>query len=193
LCANAPDADQAYHNVCQHRGRRLVEPPAGGHNARGKTKQFVCGFHGWRWDINRDNTHILDKDDWKVCLTTENTRLAACASRHLGGWCSSTWTRIASRLRDFLEPAADMSTRSRWRKMRYRWRRWTGVSTAIGRPGSKPFWRAITGLFDPPAVHAVADWYSPSWPQGRTSTPAIARAKKGGDRIPHAHGQGRSA
>src|ERR1700751_3149265 len=52
IVRTAPDQIRAYHNVCQHRGRRLVDTPTGGHNARGKTKQFVCGFHGWRWDIN---------------------------------------------------------------------------------------------------------------------------------------------
>src|SRR5437868_2186741 len=61
IVRTAPDKIRAYHNVCQHRGRKLVDTPKNKTAACGKTKQFVCGFHGWRWDLNGDNVHILDK------------------------------------------------------------------------------------------------------------------------------------
>ena len=50
---------RAYHNVCSHRGRRLVDTPAGAKNARGKAKgrHFVCGYHGWRYNLDGENTH----------------------------------------------------------------------------------------------------------------------------------------
>src|SRR3954451_4936539 len=48
----APDKLSAYYNVCAHRGRRLVDCPQGAKNACGKRKLFVCGFHGWRFDLN---------------------------------------------------------------------------------------------------------------------------------------------
>ena len=35
IVRTAPDQIRAYHNVCQHRGRRLVDTPAGAHSARG--------------------------------------------------------------------------------------------------------------------------------------------------------------
>lgn len=41
-----PDEFAAYHNVCQHRGIRLVTEP-GSLGGRG---QFVCPFHGWCYD-----------------------------------------------------------------------------------------------------------------------------------------------
>ena len=34
----APDEIRAYHNVCSHRGRRLVDTPAGAKNACGKAR-----------------------------------------------------------------------------------------------------------------------------------------------------------
>src|SRR5882757_964335 len=38
----------AHHNVCMHRGRKLVDTPPGAKNGGGKArKSFVCGFHGW--------------------------------------------------------------------------------------------------------------------------------------------------
>src|SRR5215471_7950574 len=48
----APDAIKAYHNVCSHRGRRLVDAPQGTHSAHGSRKLLVCGFHGWRYDLD---------------------------------------------------------------------------------------------------------------------------------------------
>src|SRR5258705_14018501 len=37
----------AHHNVCMHRGRRLVDTSDGAKNACGRArKSFVCGFHG---------------------------------------------------------------------------------------------------------------------------------------------------
>ena len=33
----------AFHNVCMHRGNRLVEPGSG------RARSFVCGYHAWRY------------------------------------------------------------------------------------------------------------------------------------------------
>ena len=37
IVRTAPDTIKAYHNVCTHRGRRLVDTPAGARNARGNS------------------------------------------------------------------------------------------------------------------------------------------------------------
>ena len=47
----APETLRAYHNVCPHRGRRLIDIPAGARNARGTKANFICGFHGWTFDL----------------------------------------------------------------------------------------------------------------------------------------------
>src|SRR5262249_37859105 len=86
IVRTATDQIKAYHNVCQHRGRRLVDTPKGMRHARGNTKQFVCGFHGWRWNTNGENIYILDKDDWKGCLTNEHTRLKEVKVDTCSGW-----------------------------------------------------------------------------------------------------------
>lgn len=43
---SGPDRIEAFHNVCQHRGRRLVDTPKGSRNARGTRSNFICGYHG---------------------------------------------------------------------------------------------------------------------------------------------------
>ena len=65
----APDTIKAYHNVCSHRGRRLLDAPPGGHSTHGNRNLFVCGFHGWRYDLNGKCTFKLDEADWKGALT----------------------------------------------------------------------------------------------------------------------------
>ena len=36
---------KAFHNACQHRGRRLLD-------AEGQIQEIACRFHGWRWRLN---------------------------------------------------------------------------------------------------------------------------------------------
>ncbi|HKH50390.1 MAG TPA: Rieske (2Fe-2S) protein, partial [Mycobacterium sp.] len=60
-----PDNFRAHHNVCMHRGRKLVDNDEGAKNAVGKArKSFVCGFHGWTYGLDGTCTHIREQDDW---------------------------------------------------------------------------------------------------------------------------------
>src|SRR5690242_8379809 len=68
VARTAPDTLRAYHNVCAHRGRRLVDTPPGAHDAHGQRKQFVCGFHGWRYDLEGRNTFVPERGDWTCGL-----------------------------------------------------------------------------------------------------------------------------
>ena len=43
IVRTATDRIKAYHNVCTHRGRKLIDTPAGQRNARGQKMAFVCG------------------------------------------------------------------------------------------------------------------------------------------------------
>jgi len=120
----APDQVRAYYNVCSHRGRRLVDTPQGQRNARGKRKQFICGFHAWRYDLEGRCTHVLEKDDWKGALTEERTRLGAVKVDTWGGWIWINLDPDCEPLRDYLEPAASMLDPFELQNMRCRWRRW---------------------------------------------------------------------
>jgi nitrite reductase/ring-hydroxylating ferredoxin subunit len=118
------DSIRAYHNVCQHRGRRLVDTAHGSGSARGKARQFACRYHGWRWNINGENIYILDKEDWRGCLTKENTRLAEVKVDVWGGWIWINMDPDCEPLHEYLEPAAGMLDPFQLERMRYRWRRW---------------------------------------------------------------------
>jgi phenylpropionate dioxygenase-like ring-hydroxylating dioxygenase large terminal subunit len=124
IVRTAADRIRAFHNVCSHRGRRLVDTPAGQRNARGKRKQFICGFHAWRYDLDGRCTHVLEKEDWKAALTEERTRLGEVKVDTWGGWLWINLDPDCEPLRDYLEPAASMLDPFQLQDMRCRWRRW---------------------------------------------------------------------
>jgi phenylpropionate dioxygenase-like ring-hydroxylating dioxygenase large terminal subunit len=121
---SAPDKIRAYHNVCPHRGRRLVDTPEGAKNNNGRRNQFICGYHGWRFNLEGDNTHIPFKEDWQGALDGECSGLAKVNVDTWGGWLWINMDPDCEPLRDFLEPAASMLDPFQLENMRYRWRKW---------------------------------------------------------------------
>jgi len=114
---SAPDRISAYYNVCKHRGRRLT-------SGCGKTRQFYCRFHGWRWDLDGENTYVLDREDWGASLTEDNLRLTPVRVDTWGGWVWINMDPDCEPLRDYLAPASPMLDAFEFDKMRYRWRQW---------------------------------------------------------------------
>ena len=126
---DGPGALKAFANVCTHRGRRLVDTPAGKRNAWGKTANFVCGFHAWTFDVTGENagvcSYIQQKEEWGGALTDANTRLGEFKIDTWGGFIWINLDPNAEPLRDYLEPAATMLDPFELQNMRTRWRFWT--------------------------------------------------------------------
>ncbi len=115
---------RAFHNVCMHRGRRLVDKACGAKQGCGNAKQFRCGFHGWRWNNKGENVFVQEKADWQGKLTPENLALTSVKCDTWGGWVWINMDPGAEPLRAYLEPAASMLDPFQLENMRYRWRRW---------------------------------------------------------------------
>ena len=120
----AADTLKAYHNVCSHRGRRLVDTPAGAHSAHGNKHAFICGFHSWRYDLHGTCTFKLDEQDWKGELSDACTRLSEVKVDTWGGWIFVNMDPNAVSLREYLEPAASHLDPFELQNMRYKWRQW---------------------------------------------------------------------
>lgn len=58
---------QAYHNVCKHRGNKLVQQTAG------QGKSFACCFHGWVYD---NEGRLRDVPDEKLFVGLDRNKLA---------------------------------------------------------------------------------------------------------------------
>lgn len=115
---------RAYHNVCPHRGRRLIDVPAGQHNARGKTANFICGYHAWTFNLQGRCTYIQHQDDWQGALTEERTSLGKVQVDSWGGWIWINLDPTAAPLAEFLDPVPAMLDPYGLQNMRPRWRKW---------------------------------------------------------------------
>ena len=118
------DSIKAYHNVCPHRGRKLIDVPAGERNARGKRPNFICGYHGWTYDLDGKNSYIGFEEDWQGSLEGGCADLSEVKVDTWGGWLWINLDPDAGALRDYLEPAASMLEPYQLQNMRPRWRKW---------------------------------------------------------------------
>ena len=120
---------RAFHNVCPHRGRQLVSVPdmlpGKVHSVRGSNrKNFVCGFHGWTFNTDGQNTYILDPQDWKGGLTPELTCLSDVKVDTWGGYIYINMDPDCISLKEWMGRAGEVLGAYELDKMRYKWRQW---------------------------------------------------------------------
>jgi phenylpropionate dioxygenase-like ring-hydroxylating dioxygenase large terminal subunit len=195
IVRTAKDAIKAFHNVCSHRGRQLVDAPKGAHSACGKRKQFVCGFHGWRYDLDGNCVHIPDKEDWNGVLTEQRTRLGEVKVDTWGGWIWINMDPDCGSLRDYLEPAAGHLDQFELDRMRYRWRKWV-VFECNWKVAIEAFAESYHVGVTHPQLNKYGDFYTVSAVQGRhgnnkfhskkpaentTASATVSRVGKGAD------------
>lgn len=119
------DAIRAFHNVCAHRGRTLVDTPDGAHSARGNARNFICAFHGWTYDLEGRNSYILDAEDWGGALSPDCTSLTPVRVGLWGGYVYIDMREEeAESLEEFLGDAGRILGHYQLEKMRYKWRMW---------------------------------------------------------------------
>lgn len=117
----APDRISAYHNACQHRGRRLTD--GCGHAAR-----LFCRFHGWSWNIDGTIARVVDRDNWDGGLKDEDIALPRVRVDSWGGWVFICMSEETEPLRDFLAPLPEVFRNYPFERMRYRWYKSTGIA-----------------------------------------------------------------
>jgi phenylpropionate dioxygenase-like ring-hydroxylating dioxygenase large terminal subunit len=110
---------KAFYNVCQHRGRILMDQNAG------RTKFLFCKYHGWRWSLDGTLEKIQDEDDWKGCPTFDkkDLRLKDVRLDTWGGWVFVNMDLDAEPLLDFLAPVPEYLNFLKFEEWRYRWYR----------------------------------------------------------------------
>ena len=121
---SSPSEIRAFHNVCPHRGRKLIDIPAGKRNARGTRPGFVCGYHGWSFDLEGTNTYVEHQEDWQGRLCGGRADLGKVKVDTWGGWIWINLDPEAMPLAEYLHPAAGMLEPYQLQNMRARWRKW---------------------------------------------------------------------
>lgn len=120
---------RSFHNVCPHRGRQLVSipdmMPGKVHDVRGSNRKgFICGFHGWSFDTDGNNTYILDPQDWDNKLTPEMTCLSQVQVDTWGGYIYINMDPDCIPLKEWMGFAGEVLEAHELSRMRYKWRQW---------------------------------------------------------------------
>ena len=69
---------RAFYNMCRHRGNKLVWNDYPKEETSGTTRQFVCKYHAWRYDLDGACSFVqqeqeffdLDKEDYGLVRCT---------------------------------------------------------------------------------------------------------------------------
>lgn len=108
---------KAFHNACRHRGVQL----ASGHgNCR--TKGFICPFHGWRWNMDGDNTFVFGKHVFTAkSLEQAELNLAPCRVELWGGSAFINFDDDAPSLLECLGPVAERLSARNVEELKMEW------------------------------------------------------------------------
>ncbi|RYD63429.1 MAG: aromatic ring-hydroxylating dioxygenase subunit alpha [Sphingomonadales bacterium] len=110
---------KAFHNACRHRGVQLV-PNEGRGNCR--TKGFICPFHGWRWNMDGDNTFVFGKQIFsEELLAKAEIDLVPARVEEWGGCAFINFDENAPALIDSLGPVAQKLGDRNVDKLRMEW------------------------------------------------------------------------
>jgi phenylpropionate dioxygenase-like ring-hydroxylating dioxygenase large terminal subunit len=55
---------RAFHNICRHRGNKLVWDDFPGEETEGTCRQFTCKYHGWRYGLEGDLTFVQQEEEF---------------------------------------------------------------------------------------------------------------------------------
>jgi phenylpropionate dioxygenase-like ring-hydroxylating dioxygenase large terminal subunit len=95
---------RAFHNVCRHRGNKLVWSTRPTQEACGVARQFACKYHGWRYGLDGGCTYVHQEDEF-FDLSRSELGLAAV---HCEVWAGFIFVNLAARpsqsLREYLGP-----------------------------------------------------------------------------------------
>jgi len=179
LIRTSPDTIKAHYNVCQHRGRRLVNP------GKGFSKGgFYCSFHGWKWDMEGNSTHVFHEEQWSDCPQFSKDAIALKQPKleSFGGWLWLNMDPEAAPLREWLGEVADMLEPFELEALRYGW-----YETIVAPVN----WKVVIGAFvegyHAGATHdSFVDYftmYSPAYSLGmhagyRSNFPSMPKMKR---------------
>lgn len=117
IIVNTKSGVKAFHNACRHRGVRLAN---GGGNC--KTKGFICPFHGWRWNMEGENTFVFAKHIFsEEVLDKAEINLVPCRLETWGGCAFINFDDNAPPLLEALGPVAERLSARHMEKLKMEW------------------------------------------------------------------------
>jgi nitrite reductase/ring-hydroxylating ferredoxin subunit len=167
---------RAYHNACRHRGVRLADTH-GNCAANG----FVCPFHGWRWNMDGENTFVFGRSKFaEADLDPADIALAPCRVELWGGCAFVNFDDEAPPLRDCLGSGAERVDARGVDDLRIEWWK-SSVLPVNWKLAMEAFMEGYHVMATHPQLHAVTApemrAYGKDHPQD-TTPPASASARE---------------
>jgi phenylpropionate dioxygenase-like ring-hydroxylating dioxygenase large terminal subunit len=97
---------RAFHNICRHRGNKLVWQDFPGEEVSGVCRQFTCKYHAWRYSLEGDLTFVQQEDEF-FDLDKADYGLASVRCEVWQGFIFINFDEDAQPLVDYLGPLAE--------------------------------------------------------------------------------------
>jgi phenylpropionate dioxygenase-like ring-hydroxylating dioxygenase large terminal subunit len=160
IARDADDKIHAFHNVCAHRGNKVVWQEHPQDETSGTCRAFACKYHGWRYGLDGKVNHITNEDQF-FDIDKNKLRMPPLACEVWAGFIFINLAEDPVPLRTFLGDRILELEAYPYEKMTQHY----GYSSRI-----KGNWKL--------AVDSVCEWYHPPYVHGRFIDPDVAKAEK---------------
>jgi phenylpropionate dioxygenase-like ring-hydroxylating dioxygenase large terminal subunit len=92
---------KAYHNICRHRGNKLVWTDYPRDEVDGTCRQFTCKYHGWRYDLDGKLTFVQQEEEF-FGLDKERSGLVPVTVDEWEGFIFVTFAADPQPLREYM-------------------------------------------------------------------------------------------
>jgi phenylpropionate dioxygenase-like ring-hydroxylating dioxygenase large terminal subunit len=150
----------AFHNVCAHRGNKVVWQEHPQQETAGTCRAFSCKYHGWRYGLDGRVTHITNEEEF-FDLDKSRLRMPPVHCEVFAGFIFINLAEDPVPLRTFLGERILELEAFPFDRMTQRY----GFATRIH--GN---WKL--------AVDSVCEWYHPPYVHGRFINPDVSKAEK---------------
>ena len=150
----------AFHNVCAHRGNKVVWQEHPQDETQGNCREFACKYHGWRYGLDGCVTHVTNEEEF-FDLDQGSLRMPKVHCEVFAGFIFVNLAEHPVPLRDFLGERILELEAYPFHLMTQRY----GFATRI-----QGNWKL--------AVDSVCEWYHPPYVHGRFIHPDVSKAEK---------------
>jgi phenylpropionate dioxygenase-like ring-hydroxylating dioxygenase large terminal subunit len=149
LVRGRDDEVRAFHNICRHRGNKLVWNEDPRSETQGSIPQFVCKYHGWRYSLDGSLKFVQQEDEFFDL----DKRCHSLVPVHCDVWSGFIFVNFANEpeqsLQEFLGPMVTALDGYPFDRLTERF----GYRTEI-RANWKLFMDAFAEFYHAPVLHA---------------------------------------
>ncbi|HEY6530872.1 MAG TPA: aromatic ring-hydroxylating dioxygenase subunit alpha [Acidimicrobiales bacterium] len=160
VVARSAEGVHAFHNVCAHRGNKVVWTEHPAEESSGSCREFSCKYHGWRYGLDGRCSHVTREEEFfdldKSALAMPPVRCDVFA-----GFVFVNFADDPVPLREALGERIGELEAYPFGEMTQHW----GFRTRI-----KGNWKI--------SVDALLEWYHPAYVHGRFIDPDVSKAEK---------------